>query len=209
MLRLGAVSIAAVVLFARLLPTWITWEQERVATARTALEQLSNVQSLMERAGEVRDSLAARAASQESLEAALIVSETPAAAAASMSSHVLLGARVAGLAVGSSNVRHERVATPIGASARNLTGGDSLEILVMRLEAQGDTPALSVFLAWLEESPPTLAIREIVVSQDEIVSDETTAENLRIAVVVEGITVSRGPVQPVSVQRAQALGINR
>lgn len=57
----------------------------------------------------------------------------------------------------------------------------------LRAELTGSGEDLAITLAWLEEAPPLLAVRELIVTQLDVRGASHLPERLRMTLVVEGL----------------------
>lgn len=191
-LAVGVVAMALIVGLGRGVPAWRSWERQSVEAALEGREAVAASRALRLSEAAVADSTDARSTRLEELRTMLVSGDTPAAASASLVALIVEGARLAGLALGNTDVRMEPLNPDPPPGAEGAAGalddaGRGAMRLAVSLEAEGDAAGLAILLAWIEEGNPALVVRELSVSQSGIASDPAAAEHLRISMTVEGL----------------------
>jgi hypothetical protein len=125
------------------------------------------------------DSLLAREVRYLALVPGLLDGDSPAAAAAALSSLVSSAAETGGARVGSLQLRND--STSRGAFTR----------VAVRASVVGDIRSLTSMFAALETGPEVLAIRELSVTQPDVGAGDDKPEMLRAELLVEGLMLNK------------------
>ena len=182
----GAGVIAAIVIFARVVPLLRTWSDASVLSAREIVDEAVRSRQRIARDSSARAMLAERRRRLTELAPALFAG-TATAAAAALASHVTDVAHNTNVRLGAIQVRSD--------TSSRATGADILSPVSVRAELTADVRGLAMFLLALEEGPQFLAIRELSVTQPEPGGPSGRPEILRVEIVIEGLALAQDTVR--------------
>lgn len=166
-------------LAARGIPAWLGWQRETRAGAAELHAEATRAIASVRGAESTHDSLIAREVRYLALVPGLLDGDSPAAAAAALSSLVSGAAETGGVRVGSLQLRND--STSRGAFTR----------VAVRASLVGDIRGLTRMLAALEQGPELLAIRELSVTQPDVAAGDDRPEMLRAELLVEGLVLNK------------------
>lgn len=169
----GGLLVVLALALGRGLPAWLDLLGSARDNADHERRALADARAVIAAGPELRDSLIARRARYLNAAPALILAETPSAAASRLSAIVSAAATNAGVAMSSAMLRADT-------SSSSAFGRPSV-----RGEARGDISGLTQFLLLIELGPPLLRVAELTVTQGDP-AGAGRAEELRIAFVIEG-----------------------
>lgn len=182
-LTLGAAVIIVLLLGMRGVPAWRTWERESHAAATELGAEVERARAAVAALPAMRESLTVRRARRMALDSILLEGDSPAAVAAALSETIALAAEESGVRTGPVHLTID--STGGRRSARSPK--PRLLRVVLRTDVTGDVTGLAVLLAWLEEAPPLLAVRELAVTASEPGAPDDRPELLRANLIVEGL----------------------
>lgn len=185
-LVVGGVLVAAMLLFGRGLPAYVSWRRAAMEEARLSVDDAAEAERAIRRLKPVLDSLDARRARFVDLAPAVLEGRTPAAAAGSLASLVGGAAAKAGVRVSSVQPRPDSA------------GPGTFTRVSVRVDAAGDVYGLGAFLAALEGGPELLSVREIAVTQSDPAATPDRVEELRIELTVDGLALTAPGADPAS-----------
>lgn len=188
-LLFGALTVVALLVLGRALPAWWDWERNARSDAISSGHELEQALQLLEDSRLVESRLETlRARAIWAAELALDGSSS-AAAEAHLADVLRRAGEESGVVMGSITVRSQSISSPTSAS-NDATAGDLRAIATVVLDS--DIDGLTLFLGWLEQLPPLLAIRELNVTRRQQVMFGDTSESLQATVTVEGLAVVTG-----------------
>lgn len=173
-LLLGSAIIAAIVVSARVLPAWRRWQVNEQSAADAAARGLARSRAELLGQHAAHDSLAARKARLDSLRAAWLDGDTPAAAGAALAGEVSSAGERAGVTIGALDIRVD-------------TAGGAVFLPVrVQATATGDIQGIVSFLAAIESDRVVLSIRALSINAADAAASPTTPEVLRADLTIEG-----------------------
>lgn len=179
-LVLGAVIIASLVLGTRGVPEWRRWRVESRATLMEFNAEVADARHAVALGPTMQDSLVARRQRLAAYDTLLLAGDDPTAAAAALADAIAEAAEVAEVEVSS-------VQTEVDSARMRRSSASELLRVRVRADLTASGSALADMLAWLEECPPLLAVRELTVSPVDVMVSAGRAERLRVTLVVEGV----------------------
>lgn len=206
-LILGAVSVGTLLLVSRGLPAWRRWVAESQAAAAEQRGEAARAQALVRTFPAMRDSLAARNGRFLALAPALLSSGSVNAASAALASLVSGAAADAGVSLGAVQFRTRESPPPAdtarrgGGSGSATRGGASRSAATfvrIRVESDvtGDIHGISRFVLALERGPVRLVVRDLTITQQDVVGAPDRAEVLHVTVAVEGLALAATAERP-------------
>lgn len=177
-LAMGAVVIAALILFAKGIPAWRRWDAGVHASAAEMTAEAARAEQTVRLLPAMLDSLEARKARFVALGGALLAGGSPAASGAALASLVSGAGARAGVQIGSVQIHPDTA-----------TAGTFLRVSV-RADGTGDLPAITRMLALLEGAPELLAVRSISITQPNPGGPAEQPEALRLELAVEGLALA-------------------
>lgn len=197
-LAAGAAIVAGLLVAGKGIPAVREWRsQARLERAELELE-LSRARRLVALDASLRDSLVVRQRRLATYDTLLLAGDDAASAAASLTDALAEAAETA-------EVQLTTVQADVDSTAARRVAGQALVRVFVRAELTASSSELATMLAWLEECPPLLAVRELTVSQTDATYAADRSERLRVTLVVEGLTWRRKlrarPAQPAPTTR--------
>jgi len=178
-LLLGVAIVMTLLLGARGIPAWLGWQREARAGAAELHAEAARALASVRGAASTHDSLIAREVRYLALVPGLLEGDSPASAAAALSSLLSGAAETEGVRVGSLQLRRD--STSRGAFTR----------VAVQASLIGDIRSLTSMLTALEQGPELLAIRELSVTQPDVSAGDDRPEMLRVELLVEGLVLNR------------------
>lgn len=175
-LVIGLTSCAAMIGVVRGLPRWRQWVNESKENAARLEMAVSLAESSSMSGRAAADSLLQRTMRLAQLDTALVEAESPAAAAAALSTMVSDIAEATSVKLGTVRLRVDTTR----ARGRFVRVG-------VAANATGDIRGVTDLLVGLEQHFPALSIRELTISQPDIGAPGERPEMLRMDFVVEGL----------------------
>jgi hypothetical protein len=179
-----------IVLSGRTVPVWRNWRssvQERLAASTAALDRAAATLTVQGGVNRARLHVLAELHGADSL---TLHALGPAAGAAQL-------AAIVGEAADSAHAKLNSMQIRADTNARTAMSRSSV-----RLSATADVAGLVSLLETLESGAPLLVVRELTVTQGDPMSPDERPEQLRIDLVVEGMTQSTMPPPVTPLRRA-------
>ena len=173
-LVLGITIIAAIVVSARVVPAWRRWQVNEQRAADVAALGLARSRAELVGQRAAHDSLAARTSRLDSLRAAWLDGDTPAAAGAALAGEVSSAGERARVTIGALDIRVDSV------------GGAVFVPVRVQATATGDIQGIVNFLADIEGDRVNLSIRALSINAADAAAPTNTAELLRADLTIEG-----------------------
>jgi hypothetical protein len=195
-----------IVVLGRGVPAWREWATVATSEAQTLTGEAEWAHQLVTSLPMLRDSARARRVRVENLSELLVAEGSPGAVSAAMSALVADAAVSAGVRLGAVEVRVDSG----GPRARTGDGRAPVRRHYLRVWARidltTDVQGLMAMLAWLEENPPLLAVRELTINQPDPGASPERPEILRVAIAIEGLAQRPvGRTQPAVERAMQAI----
>ena len=181
-LTAGGAAIIGLLIIARGLPALRVWEQDVRIAAASAADRIGLMRDGDQQLPVLRDTLRAWQNRLAGLDSDMLRGGSPPAAAAELASLLEAMADESRVKISTLQLRADSVsAAPISHVA-------------VRISGIGDVSGLAGLLRAIEGGDTQLVVRELVVSQPEPAAPDTKPENLRIDLLVEGVSLfpSRG-----------------
>ena len=174
-LAAGAISIGALLSFARGVPAWRSWNGRLRSRTAAATADVARAEALLRTKRPLHDSLAAWRRQLDTLDAGLVPGDSPAAAGAALVGIVASAASRAGVVLGALQI--------VSDSAR----WTPFEAIEVHTAGTGDIEGVSTFLSALEGGPRRLAVRSLSISQSDPGATADHGESLRVELTVEAL----------------------
>ncbi|HEX5178976.1 MAG TPA: GspMb/PilO family protein [Gemmatimonadaceae bacterium] len=170
-LAVGAVSIAAMIAFVKVVPSLRRWDDRLELRQALLTRQVSAARQLLGHDRAMRDSLSARSRALEGVEVGLLRAESKSAAEAALASLVSATAAAAGV--------------KIDALALDADVDDGVELVTVSGGATGDIAGVAQFISALEAERARLALRSMSIRPSDVATVDTRAESLRLEFTVQ------------------------
>lgn len=170
-LAVGAVSIAAMIAFVKVVPSLRRWNDRLELRQVLLTRQVSAARQLLGHDRAMRDSLSARSRALEGVEVGLLRAESKSAAEAALASLVSATAAAAGV--------------KIDALALDADVDDGVELVTVSGGATGDIAGVAQFISALEAERARLALRSMSIRPSDVATVDTRAESLRLEFTVQ------------------------
>jgi len=174
-LGIGIAIVGALLIIGKGGPAWRRWDDTQRADAVQHVRQLTMLREGMTQLHAMRDSTAARARRVNALMGHLLIASSVPQAAAALASALTQDANWAGIRLSTVSVRPD-------SAARN-----GFARVGVRIDADGDVDGLTRFLRRAESNNLLLAVRDLTVNQPNPGGPDSTAETLRIDLLVEAL----------------------
>lgn len=179
-LVVGVTIIASLVLSTRALPEWRRWRAESQAVLAELDAEVVRARRAVALGPVLRDSLATRRERLAAYDTLLLAGDDPSAVAAALADALAEAAEIA-------EVQLSSVQAEVDSARVKRPGSGELLRVRLRAELTASGSALASMLAWLEQCPPMLAVREVTISQADVMVPADRVESLRVTLVIEGV----------------------
>lgn len=164
-------------------PAWRAWDAEARASAAELSAEVARARDAVAGSSSIRDSLNARMARLAVLDSVLLDGDASASIAAALAEEIAVAAEESGVRLGTV----QAIVDSGGRLISRAGGRTGLLRVKSRTDVTADIGGLAALLAWLEEAPPLLAVRELSVTQPEPGAPDGQPEALRVSLLIEGL----------------------